>query len=138
MRSFKEKLLSSWENRPPSVQFITQTMPDAPELNLSGSGVARMSIDTFIRDLEREMKGHIGHYYAYVMGGCKEEADTYCLEGWVVYTSPDCVHEATVLLYYSALNPYLTLKKYFDESSAEEYLARNFALSAISDVFAEV
>jgi len=113
-------------------------MPDAPELNLSGNGVARMSEEAFIRDLERDMKRHSGHYYAYVIGGIKEEADTYYLEGWVIYTSPDCVHEVTVFLYYSALNPYLTLKKYFGEAEAEEYLARNAAMSAIADAFAEV
>jgi len=127
MNSFKAKLLSSWTKTPPNVQYITQPMPNAPHLHLSGSGVARMSRETFIKDLERDMHRKSGHYYAYVKGGCREEADTYVLEGWVVYTSPDCIHEATVILYYSALNPYLTIKKWMSQDLAEEYRSKQLA-----------
>jgi hypothetical protein len=36
------------------------------------------------------------------------------------------------------MNPYLTIKKHFGEADAEEYLARNAAVSAIYDAFVEI
>lgn len=78
--------------------------------------------------LERDLHRQAGRYYAYVKGGNREEADTFILEGWVVYTSPDCVHEATVILYYSALNPYLAIKKWMSEDMAEEYRCKQLAV----------
>ncbi len=132
-------MMMAWEGKPPTVKFIVQPMPGTPYLELSGQGFAISTpIERVIKDLEDDLKKQKGRYYSYVAGGCREEADTYILEGWEVVSGDDTVYEGIVILYYSALNPYLTIKKHFDESQAEEYLARNFALSAIADVFAEV
>lgn len=81
-----------------------------------------MSLESFIKDLERDMKKQKGQYYAYVMETDKDEADTYTLQTWEVYTSPDSCYEALVILYYAPLNPYLTLKKHMGEQWAQEYL----------------
>ncbi|HLP88716.1 MAG TPA: hypothetical protein VK184_09030 [Nostocaceae cyanobacterium] len=40
-----------------------------------------------------------------------------------------------IILYYAAMNPYLTIKKHFGEDDAQEYLSRNAAIAAIKDVF---
>jgi len=69
------------------------------------------------------------------MEGCKEEADTYFLEGWEVLTGDNSIYEYTIVLYYSAINPYLTIKKWMGEDIAQEYLARQVAVSAIASAF---
>lgn len=84
--------------------------------------MARMSLESFIKDLEKDMEKQKGQYYAYVMDADKDEADTYILKTWEVYTSPDSCYEALVILYYAPLNPYLTYKKHMGERWAQEYL----------------
>jgi len=69
------------------------------------------------------------------MEGCKEEADTYFLEGWEILTGDSSVYEHTIILYYSAINPYLTIKKWMGEDVAEQHLSRHLAVSAIKDAF---
>lgn len=122
---FKTKMMAAWNGQPPRVKFITQPMPGTPYLHLSGSGCASTtSVDKFIQELEQDQKKQKGHYYAYVKGGCREEADTYVLEGWEVLTGENSIYEATVILYYSALNPYLTIKKWMGEDMAEKHLIK--------------
>ncbi len=81
------------------------------------------------------MRSHGGKYFTYVMEGCKEEADTYFLEEWEILTGDSSVYEHTVILYYSAINPYLTIKKWMGEDIAEQHLSRNLAVSAIKNAF---
>ncbi len=81
-----------------------------------------MSLEKFLAQLETDKKHQTGYYFAYVMNGCKEEADTYFLEGWEMYSSSQSCYEALVILYYSAVNPYATLLKYMGEEMASDYL----------------
>lgn len=62
-----------------------------------------------------------------------DEADIYTLRTWQVCPPNDGTYEAIIVLYYAALNPYLTIKKHFGEDSAQEYLNRNAAITAIAD-----
>lgn len=75
------------------------------------------------------MEKQKGQYYAYVMEADRDEADTYTLKTWEVYTSPDSCYEALVILYYAPLNPYLTIKKHMGEHWAQKYLDKQ-ALAA--------
>ncbi len=135
----RSKMMTAWEGSPPTVKFISQPMPGTPYLELSGQGFAISTpLKQVIKELENDLRCQRGRYYAYVMGGCRDEADTYLLDGWEVVWGEDTVYEGIVILYYSALNPYLTIKKHFGEAEAEEYLARNAAMSVIADAFAEV
>jgi len=136
VENFRDKLKVAWDNAPPRLVFLTRPMPNAPNLYLSGSGFAiDTSIESFIQKLERDKRSHSGKYFAYVMEGCKEEADTYFLEGWEVLTGDNSIYEYTIVLYYSAINPYLTIKKWMGEDIAQEYLARQVAVSAIASAF---
>jgi hypothetical protein len=116
-------IYSSWDCNPPNIVAISQCLPDAPRLPLSGGCTARMSLERFIKDLEQDLKKQKGQYYAYVMEADRDEADTYTLKTWEIYTSPDSCYEALVILYYAPLNPYLTYKKHMGEHWAQEYLA---------------
>jgi hypothetical protein len=137
MESFQKKMMNAWKGSPPRINFITQAMPGTPDLTLSGSGCASTTkIETFVKDLERDIRFQSGRYYAYVMGGCKEEADTYFLEGWDILTGDNSVYEYTVILYYSAINPYLAIKKHMGEDMAQRHLAKKAAHKAIADALA--
>lgn len=112
----------AWECNPPRIHAISQAMPDSPPLHLSGGCMARMSLERFVNDLEEDTEKQKGQYYAYVMEADRDEADTYILKTWEIYTSPDSCYEALVILYYAPLNPYLTYKKHMGEQWAQEYL----------------
>ncbi|HLO85993.1 MAG TPA: hypothetical protein VK203_13435 [Nostocaceae cyanobacterium] len=113
---------SAWGGDPPRIYAISKPLPNAPHLPLSGGAIANMSLDNFLSDLKRDMEKQKGKYYAYVMESDKDEADTYILQTWEVYTSPESCYEALVILYYAPLNPYLTYKKHYGEHYAQEYL----------------
>ncbi|HBL14238.1 MAG TPA: hypothetical protein DD379_23190 [Cyanobacteria bacterium UBA11162] len=115
-------VFSSWGYKPPNIYAISMPLPDAPRLPLSGGAIANMSLDSFIKNLETDVKKQKGHYYAYVMEADRDEADTYTLQTWEVYTSPESCYEALVVLYYAPINPYLTYKKHMGEHWAQEYL----------------
>ncbi|MCZ2206430.1 hypothetical protein [Cylindrospermopsis raciborskii] len=122
MDNFKARLLAAWEGDPPRIEVLAYPFPSAPHLPLSGGGCTNMSLEKFLAQLETDKKHQTGYYFAYVMNGCKEEADTYFLEGWEMYTSSQSCYEALVILYYSAVNPYATLLKYMGEEMASDYL----------------
>ncbi len=84
--------------------------------------MARMSVESFIKDLQTDLEKQKGHYYAYVKNSEGDEADTYILQTWEVYKGDNSCYEALVILYYAALNPYLTYKKHMGEHWAQEYL----------------
>lgn len=133
---FRSRLSNAWKNHPPRIEFLTRPMPDTPDLHLTGTGCASTTkIEDFIKGLERDLKTQSGRYYAYVMGGCKEEADTYFLEGWEILTGENSIYEYTVIMYYSAVNPYLAVKKWMGEDMAQKHLARKAAISAIENAF---
>jgi len=136
-----EIIKNSWSGDPPRIKVMVQPLPNAPYLFLSGGGNADMSLDSYINDLKRDIRNQTGKYFAYVMkswGGDKEEADTFVLQTWEVYTSPDSCYEALVILYYAPMDEYLTLKKHKGEEAAQEYLnmikSREIAISALSSV----
>lgn len=58
-----------------------------------------------------------------------DEADTYVLKTWQVCRPDDGVYEAVVILYYAALNPYLTLKKHMGEHWAQKYLDKQLLVT---------
>ncbi|HLP89354.1 MAG TPA: hypothetical protein VK184_12280 [Nostocaceae cyanobacterium] len=130
-------LYSAWEGNPPEVYYIAQPMPNSPNLNLTGGGTAIMSLEHYLLDLESDIKKQKGHYYAFVSGfyNSQDEADIYTLTTWQVCYPNDGTYEAVVILYYSALNPYLTIRKHYGEEASQEYLARNAAITAISNAF---
>jgi len=122
MDNFKARLLAAWEGDPPRIEIISYPFPSAPHLPLSGGGCTSISLDKLLAQLESDRQHETGHYFAYVINGCKEEADTYFLEGWEIYSSSQSCYEALVILYYSPINPYATLRKYMGEEMANEYL----------------
>lgn len=117
------KLIEAWGNDPPRILYLAHPFPDTPDLPLSGSGTADMSVETFLADLQRDYDLQQGHYFAYVMNSDKEEADTYTLSEWEVVGSTKC-HEAVIILYYSAVVPYQTVLKYMP-ALAEDYRHQN-------------
>ena len=123
---------------PPRIITFSRPMPSAPNLYLSGSGMADMSPESYLKDLERDTKNQTGSYFAYVMKGNREEADTYYLVSWQVCIPQDNTYEAVIIKYYAPINHYLTLQKYFGEDSAQKYLdelaARNAAINALAEV----
>jgi len=133
-------LYSVWDARPPRVHAISYPIPGTPHLTLVGGSVTDMSVDKYVKDLEQEVRNQSGAYFAYVWGchNSQDEADIYTLQTWQICRPDDGTYEAVVLLYYAAMNPYLTIKKHFGEAEAEEYLARNAAVNAIADAFAEI
>lgn len=122
-------IYSSWDCNPPNIFAISQCLADAPRLPLSGGCTTRMSLERFIKDLERDVEKQKGQYYAYVMEADRDEADTYTLKTWEVYTSPDSCYEALVILYYAPLNPYLTIKKHMGEHWAQKYLDKQLLVT---------
>lgn len=112
----------SWSSGPPRLYIIAEPMPNAPLVWLSGGGMANMSLDEYLKDLQKYFDNKTGKYFAYVIGGCGEEADTFILRTWDVYTSPTSCYEALIHLYYSPVNEYLCLKKHLGEKWAQEYL----------------
>jgi hypothetical protein len=90
-------------------------MPDAPYLPLTGGGTARMSLKAFLQELENDYQNQSGHFFEYVWESDRDEADTYALETWEVCTPESGIYEAIVILYYSPINVYLTLKKHMGE-----------------------
>jgi hypothetical protein len=137
-----EIVRNAWSSEPPRIKAITQPLPNAPFVYLSGGGCADMSLENYINDLKRDIRNQTGKYFAYVVksnGGNREEADTFILQTWEVYTSVESCYEALVILYYAPMNEYLTLKKYQGEEAAQEYLnkmqARVAAIASLSDVF---
>ncbi|HEY9610552.1 hypothetical protein [Allocoleopsis sp.] len=118
-----EILKRAWGSNPPTIFSISQPMPDSPELPLTGGGTARMPLHRYLEDLQRDLKRQVGKYYAYVWEFYEsgDEADIYTLQTWQVCTPNDNVHEAVVILYYAALNPYLTIKKHMGDDLAQEY-----------------
>jgi len=133
-------LYSAWDGEPPRVHAISYALPGTPHLTLTGGSITNMSLDKYLKDLEQDMRNQSGAYFAYVWGNynSEDEADIYTLQTWQVCRPDDGTYEAIVLLYYAAMNPYLTIKKHFGEADAEEYLARNAAVSAIYDAFVEI
>ncbi|WP_017654795.1 hypothetical protein [Fortiea contorta] len=129
------QLYSSWDGDPPRVQAISYPMPGTPYMPLTGGSITKIPLERFLKDLEQDLKNQTGDYYAYVWGKYEsnDEADIYTLQTWQVCPPNDGIYEAIVILYYAALNPYLTLKKYFGDDSAQEYLDRNSAIAAIAD-----
>jgi len=118
----KRSVYSAWDGNPPSIQMIALPMPDAPYLPLTGGGTARMPLKAFLQELESDYKSQRGHFFEYVWDSDRDEADTYALETWEVCTPESGIYEAIVILYYSPINVYLTLKKHMGEDAAEEYL----------------
>lgn len=88
-----------------------------------------MPLDRFIKDLQRDMKAQKGDYYAYVKNSDGDEADTYVLKTWQVCRPDDGAYEAVVILYYAALNPYLTIKKHMGEHWAQKYLDKQLLVT---------
>jgi hypothetical protein len=132
-------IYKDWDEDPPTLLGISQPMASAPNLYLSGSFTARMSLQSYLDDLKRDIENQKGDYFAYVMNGSREEADTYYLVTWQVCIPEDGTYEAVIIKYYAPINHYLTLKKHFGEESAQRYLdklqARNVAVTALAEVF---
>lgn len=130
------KLYHAWKGNVPPVQIICCAMPNSPELPLTGGGVSRKAVDDFLKNLEKDFNNQKGRYYAYVLDyyNSEDESDIYALETWQVFYPNDGTYEAVVILYYSALNPYMTIKKHMGEDLAEEYLAKNKVIGALSEV----
>ncbi len=120
-------MMAAWKGKPPRVKFKAEPMPGTPYVRLLGCGITDMPLDKFIKNLERDIKTGKGHGYTFPLEGKDCEEDTYVLEGWEVYTSPDSCYEALVILYYSALYPYQVIKKYMGEEMAEEYRSKQLA-----------
>jgi hypothetical protein len=133
-----QTLKDSWDGEPPRIKAISQVLPNAPHLWLSGGGCADTSLSNFIENLERDIKNQTGRFFAYVMNSDGDEADTFSLQTWEVYTSPDSCYEALVILYYAPINEYLCLKKYKGEDSAQRYLEKIKARDVIVAALAEV
>ncbi|MCM0592284.1 MAG: hypothetical protein ACSI46_15080 [Gloeotrichia echinulata DVL01] len=133
-----EIVKNAWSGDPPRVKAISQPLPNAPYLSLSGGGCGDISLDSYIKDLEKDVRSQSGKYFAYVRNSDGDEADTFTLRTWEVYTSPESCYEALVILYYAPLNEYLCLKKHKGEATAQEYLdkikARETAIAALADV----
>lgn len=105
-------------------------MPGTPYVRLLGCGIANMSLESFVKNLETDKRTGNGHGHTFPVKGKDCEEDTYVLEGWEIYTSPDSCYEALVILYYSALYPYQVIKKYMGEEMAQEY--RNQELATLN------
>ncbi|WP_017654839.1 hypothetical protein [Fortiea contorta] len=133
-------LCEDWTDEPPNIKFISQTMPSSPCLSLNGSGHARMSLDNFIRDLNRDVEKQQGHYFVRVLGHGRsnDEADIYTLQTWQICLPEDGTYEAVILLYYAPINQYLTLKKHFGQEDAQKYLDKIAARNAVVNALAEV
>lgn len=131
----------AWSGDPPRLYIIAEPMPNAPFVRLSGQGMANMSLGEYLKDLQRDFDNQSGKFFAYVKGGCKEEADTFTLQTWDVYTSPTSCYEALIHLYYAPVNEYLCLKKHLGEKWAQKYLdeieKREAAINAISAALPE-
>ncbi|HEY9598506.1 MAG TPA: hypothetical protein V6D33_12630 [Cyanophyceae cyanobacterium] len=119
----ENKIREAWSRNPPRILSICQPMPNAPCLPLTGGSTTDKSLDAFLKDLKKDFENQRGKYFSYVMDYYEsgDEADMYTLEAWQVCTPNDNVYEAVVILYYSAFNPYLAIKKHMDESLAQEY-----------------
>ncbi|MFK0732120.1 MAG: hypothetical protein ACFKPT_09280 [Gloeotrichia echinulata GP01] len=114
-------------------------MPSSPNLKLQGGGFTcdyTTTIEVFVKRLEKTVQNKSGdHYFTYVVGAQGEdEADIFVLEGWEILTGG--VNEYVVILYYSALNPYLAIKKHMGEDMAQRHLAKKAAQKAIADALA--
>lgn len=118
----KRTAYSAWDGNPPNIQYLAVPMPDAPYLPLTGCGMARTRLNTFLEDLERDFANQSGHYFEYVWESEKDEADTYALQSWEVFRPDNAMFEALVVLYYAPINPYLTLQKHLGQDAADEYL----------------
>jgi hypothetical protein len=92
---------------------------------------------SYITNIKRDIRNQTGKYFAYVMGSDGDEADTFTLETWEVYTSPESCYEALVILYYAPVNEYLCLKKHKSSDAVQRYLdkikAREAAITALAD-----
>jgi hypothetical protein len=133
---------ASWSRTPPNIYAISEPLPNAPHVSLSGGGTARMSLEDYLKALKKDLDNQTGKYFAYVMGSKdKEEADTFILQTWDVYTSPTSCYEALIHLYYAPINEYLCLKKHMGEYWAQKYLdeinARDMAISAITNALVQ-
>lgn len=117
----KRSVYSAWDGNPPNIQLLSTPMPDAPYLPLTGGGTARMSLDSLLGDLERDLQKQTGRFFEYVWESEQEEADTYSLQSWEVCRPDSGIFEAVVVLYYFPLNPYLTLRKHMGQDAADEY-----------------
>jgi len=128
-------IYTAWDGSPPRIQAISFPMPGSPYIPLTGGCTTRIPLDKFLQELERDLKKQTGHYYAYVWGysESEDESDIYTLQTWQVCPPDDGTYESIVVLYYAPINPYLTIKKHFGDHSAQEYLTRNAAISAISN-----
>jgi hypothetical protein len=122
VKTMNQIVKDAWNNDPPRIKVITQPLPNAPYVSLSGGGCANKSLDSFIKDLERDIKNESGKQFVYVRNSNGDEADTFSLQTWEIYTSPDSCYEALVILYYAPINEYLCLKKHKGEKAAQEYL----------------
>ena len=120
------KLYFAWDGKVPNLQIICVPMPNTPNLPLTGTSFIRKPLDDFIEELNCNLKEQMDLYYSYVLDHYQsdEEADIYTLQTWQVCTSNDGTYEGIVLLYYAAINPYLTIKKHMGADLAEEYLQR--------------
>lgn len=132
---------NAWSSGPPRLYIIAEPMPNAPHVWVTGGGMANMSLDEYLKNLQKDFDNQTGKYFAYVMGGCKEEADTFTLQTWDVYTSPTSCYEALIHLYYAPVNEYLCLKKHLGEKWAQKYLIevekREVAINAIATALPE-
>lgn len=116
----------AWTDGIPNIKFLTEPMPNAVYLLLTGSGVASdMPIERFETDLLRDYQEKLGHYHAYVDGhyGSEDEADIYEMVGWEVLTGSKCANH-TVLIYYRPVNELATVKKHMP-GMVEDYLEEN-------------
>lgn len=110
-----QKIKEGWNNNIPPILMITQETPGAISLPLSGSGTSRAPLHRFLMYLEDDIAKKKGKYFAYVDDGCREEADTYTLDGWQVLYPDDGTYEAIVILYYSPMNERATLAKWMPQ-----------------------
>jgi len=120
-------MIAAWKGKPPQIKFTAEPMPGTPYVRLLGCGVTDMSLENFVQKLATDKETGNGHGHTFPVKGRDCEEDTYILEGWEVYTSPDSCYEALIVLYYSALYPYQVIKKYMGEDMAEEYRLKQLA-----------
>jgi hypothetical protein len=125
----RASLYEAWDCEPPQLLVLCYSMPNTPLLHLQGDACPDLPLEIYLKDLERDFEQKTGDFYTYVFGakpneyGIYDEADTYTLSTWQVLRPDDGPHEAVIILYYSAINPYLTIARYMSPELAAEYQA---------------
>jgi hypothetical protein len=134
-------ICGAWDFTPPNILAISHPMADTPHLPLSGGFTTGMSLDEYLKDLAKDIRNQRGDFFAYVKNSDGDEADTYTLKTWQVCHPDDGTYEAVVILYYAAVNPYLTIKKHMGEELAQQYLdkiaQRERAIASLTTIYKE-